>query len=303
MITLPNLIFITDPDRFMRLVKTTNSRQRLFELRESFGDMMLCELVRYGHYNDATMIGGLTELYRSVFMQAPEPVRLEIYGHVKFLLEKTSLISVNALLPFITVDDSVAVVGTATIDFVSLGQLTEGDPMSRVKDIVGMLETGSLVNEGAAFGALLNLGDFRVCALLGPLRYNLGSDAIREVTHAGTGTMKAATIEFYLDWLETLDMTSEGFGLVASGLELLSQHGRDDLVATGNRPFPVIGISSAEWLAMQKAVPLAEYLARVTARFQALERSEPPPRVMTHVMQGWGIATVTDPHEAVPRRN
>jgi hypothetical protein len=36
-----------------------------------------------------------------------------------------------------------------------VGVYTDGDPMSRVKDIIRMIENSVLENEGAAFGALL----------------------------------------------------------------------------------------------------------------------------------------------------
>ena len=55
---------------------------------------------------------------------------------------------------------------SAVIDYVSLGSLTNGDPMSRVKDIIGMIESSMLENEGAAFGALLHISDKRVCDLV-----------------------------------------------------------------------------------------------------------------------------------------
>lgn len=62
------------------------------------------------------------------------------------------------------------------IDYVSFGPLTDDDPMSRVKYIVALTEGGTLKNEGAAFGGLLNLGDERVCRLLAPLRDSLSHE-------------------------------------------------------------------------------------------------------------------------------
>jgi hypothetical protein len=62
------------------------------------------------------------------------------------------VVSANALLPFIAEDKSPAVVSTAVIDYVSLPALTDNDPMSRPRDIIGMIQSGTLENEGAAFG-------------------------------------------------------------------------------------------------------------------------------------------------------
>ena len=80
-----------------------------------------------------------------------------------------------------------------------------------------------LKNQGAAFGALLHIGDPRVCKLIWPLRDALEADAVGEVIHCQTGFIPACTAEFYIDWLEGMEGdTRDGqFGLVASGLALL----------------------------------------------------------------------------------
>jgi hypothetical protein len=45
---------------------------------------------------------------------------------------------------------------------------------------------------------------------------------------------------------------------------------------------------------MRKDVSIEEYRRRIANRMQSLERSEPPPRVMPHVLAEWGIQSVTD---------
>src|SRR5271169_6638571 len=91
------------------------------------------------------------------------------------------------------------------IDYVSLGPLTGDDPMSRVKDIIGMIESNILENEGAAFGALLHIGDKRVCDLLIPQRDSLDRDAMNIAVKCSTGFVHSATADFYLDWLEGME--------------------------------------------------------------------------------------------------
>jgi hypothetical protein len=43
-----------------------------------------------------------------------------------------------------------------------------------------MIESGVLKNQGAAFGALLYLGDARICQMLWPIRDHLDQKAINE---------------------------------------------------------------------------------------------------------------------------
>ena len=104
------------------------------------------------------------------------------------------------------------------IDYVSFGPLTDDDPMNRVKYIVALIEGGTLKNEGAAFGGLLNLGDERVCRLLAPLRDSLSHDAVNEAVKCSTGFIYAATADFYLDWLEGMEASHRGSYFTRKGV-------------------------------------------------------------------------------------
>jgi hypothetical protein len=106
-------------------------------------------------------------------------------------------------------------------------------------------------------------------------------------------------VDFYLDWLEGMDGDDRDglFGLVASGLALLRKKSRTDQVATGCRPFPMQGIGPEEWQEMARPIALPEYLKRIGPRMYALERSEPPPRIMPHILAEWGLRPATEPTE------
>jgi hypothetical protein len=133
------LLFQTDLKRFWEIVMNDNAEARVAALG-SLDDCLLCEVVRYGVLNKTEMIGPLANFYRGPVMQMSEDRRYSVYGHVAGFVEHTSIVSMNAFLPFIAEDDSRAIVSRAVIDYVSLGLLTDNDPMSRVKDIIGMIE-------------------------------------------------------------------------------------------------------------------------------------------------------------------
>jgi hypothetical protein len=191
-------MFTSDPRRFGDLVRTDDPAKRIGGLCGNVDDLVLCEIVRYGVYNDARMISGLQQLYRELVMKMEEEHRRRIYRHIAGMVEHTST-AANALLPFIAEDNAPSIVSTAVIDYVSLAGLTDGDPMSRPKDIIGMLESGMLKNEGAVLGALLSLGDARVCKLLWPLREQFDAAAANVAVKCGTGFLYSATIDFYID--------------------------------------------------------------------------------------------------------
>jgi hypothetical protein len=292
------LLFQTDLERFWEIVMNDNAEARVAAL-DGLDDCLLCEVVRYGVLNKTEMIGPLANFYRGPVMQMSKDRRYSVYGHVAGFVEHTSIVSVSAFLPFIVEDDSLAIVARAVIDYVSLGLLTDNDPMSRVKDIIGMIERSSLKNEGAAFGALLHIGDKRVCDLLVPLRDSLDRDAMKNAVNCSTGFIHSATADFYLHWLEGMEGSDQdgAFGTVASGLGLLKKRSQIDQVYTGQRPFPTRGATPEEWKASQKPIPLAEYVQRISRRMYALERAEPPPRIMPHVLTEWGLKPLTDAAE------
>jgi hypothetical protein len=94
------------------------------------------------------------------------------------------------------------------------------------------------------------------------------------------------------------DLNDGPFGSVASGLALAKRWNTVDQVFYGERPFPAVGLSQDQLKAARKPIPLADYIKRIAPRLYALERTEPPPRVMPHVLKEWGLKPLTDPGEA-----
>jgi hypothetical protein len=292
-------LFEADPDLFQKIVMEDDKDKRFASI-STLDDLLLCEVIRYGIHNKQEMIGPLANLYRQLMSKIPEEGRQSIYEHVVGFVENTSVVSINAFLPFIAEETARSIVSRAVIDYVSLGPLSDDDPMSRVKDIIGMIKISMLKNEGAAFGALLHIGDKRVCNLLIPLRNSLNRDAMNNAVNCSTGFIHSATVDFYLDWLEGMEGTGQddAFGIVASGLALLKMKSQTDEVATGHRPFPAQAATPEQFRSSLKPIPFAEYVRSISRRIYALERSEPPPRVMPRVLTEWGLKPLTDRAEA-----
>jgi hypothetical protein len=299
------LLFETDPKKFMELLMMDDAKKRLDALKTNFDDIILCEILRYGIFNDVKMIGPLAQFYEgSVVPNYAEEKRWELYRRIIGIVENVDIVSVNALLPFIAEDPSRRIVSTAVIDFVSLGPLTNNDPMSRPKDVINMIKSGQLKNRGAAFGGLLHLGDSRVCKLLWPIRSLLDKDDVKTSVNCSTGTLYSASVEFEIDWLEEVEggKNDELFGLVASGLVLQKRNNKFDGVITGQRQFPApknpTPAEQEQGRELAKPISIEEYTKRIAPRLYALERSEPPPRIMPRVLSEWNLTPKTDPSEA-----
>ena len=101
----PELTSVSNPQRFIELAMTEDPQERLDSLQRP-EDAVLCEIIRYGIYNDARMISGLQRLYEEIFIQMPVERRRAIYRHIADMVESINCVSANAFLPFITEDNA-----------------------------------------------------------------------------------------------------------------------------------------------------------------------------------------------------
>jgi hypothetical protein len=240
-------LLVSDPRRFMDHVLRADPQERWDGL-ETLDDIALCEILRYGIYNDAATIPELKQFYSRYFLPVPVERRSQVYGHVAGMVENVDFVSFNAFLPFVVGDDDRMIVATAVIDYVSLAPVPADDPMCAVREIVRMIGGSALQNEGAAFGALLHMGDPRVCRLIWPLRDTLDIDSLKDSVNCQTPFISACTVDFYIDWLEGLvgDIGDGAFGLAAAGLASVKRKSGTSEVFTGLRPFPFTKTMTAE---------------------------------------------------------
>ena len=162
-------LFWTDPEQFMEnLFKDDEARVRAYTTVQ---DILFGEIMRYGgSFNRPEWIVPLRHLYdKFVNHGMTVEQRWEVLSYVATLVENSKAFTVNAFLPFICQDPHRHIVAKAAVDYVSLGPLLNDDPMFFPKELIGLIADGELRNPGAAFGALLVLGDPRLCKLLWPL--------------------------------------------------------------------------------------------------------------------------------------
>ena len=291
------ILALTNAKEFMNIVSTDSAKERIDAL-QTLDDLVICENLRYGIYNDQKSLPELIEFYTSVFIKAQTERRFEIYRYLVDIVSQIGGHTVGALTPFMLLDPDKQIVSTATVDYCSLGTLLNNDPMTRPKDAIRMIdpdwgEQGFPASRGAIFGGLLTLGDKRVCELLKPLRESMESDEILVISKCYSGMIHFSVIEFYLDWLEekvaSSDYTTLGiFGNIAAGLFRLINDRQMQHSYDGLRPFPVPEVSDTSW-EEKRVLEFEEVKTKISLRMYALEAKEPPPKVMPHVLKAFEL--------------
>ena len=129
---------------------------------------------------------------------------MEIYQRLRAIVLQLGGPSAGSITPFMLLDTDIGIVSSATSDYASFGTLIDNDPMTRPREIVGMIGKGMPRNSPAIIGGLLVLGDPRVCDLVRPLCDTLHDEEVATVSKCWSGFTAKCVVEFYLDWLDKL---------------------------------------------------------------------------------------------------
>jgi len=250
----------------------------------------------YGVSNDPFLIRRVQSLYEHYRSRISEPDRLELLSTMVDNVSNGS-VSLNALLPFLLRDDSPAVVSTATIDFVSLHPLESGDPLTGPKAATAILRRDLPRNRAGIFAGLLQLGDRRVCDLLGPLRSEIKDGDLSDIARNFSGFAFTAAVDFFLDWLEITSDTANSArfaylcaAMVRIGHDALSypDEGEPSIVE-GERMFPVPKGGEGPAVRIIRKYTVREFGSVIAPRLRALGDREHGDRLIPAVMEAWGV--------------
>lgn len=282
-------LLLENPRAFMEIVMNHDPATRVRSFY-TYDDAVTCEIMRHGIFNGFSKLAELVQLYDGVVLPARVDRRKEIYGHVKMIVSGLGGHTAPALAPFMLVDDDIEIVATATVDYASLGDLDDGNPMSRPRDVAEMVAGGEARNPAAVLGGLLALGDPRVCELVKPFRSMLDENQAGVVSQCFTGLTAKCMVDFYLDWLEELVVydayeARSLFGVVAAGLVRLADRRSFPSILDGLRPFPTL---DSNWPDM-RAIDPGDFANSIADRLYALEAREARPKVLPHVIRAFGL--------------
>jgi hypothetical protein len=289
------LLLRADPAAFMEAIEGNDVAKRHENLR-TLDDVIACEVLRYGIYNDPTDPPRLAKLYNEIFMQASVDRRKEIYDHVKWIVPQLGGHTVGAFTPFMFVDTDIGIVSTATIDFASLGTPLDKDPIQRAVEVMGCVRKGIPNNRAAVLGGLIALGDPRVCELVEPALRDLTRREVGTVAKCHSGFTAKCVVHLYLDWIEELidrtDYDSQGMlGSAIAGLHRLASQRVGPFVVDGLRPFPVPRGGGA-W---ERQIDPVQFARTIADRLEELEHREQVPKVLPYAIRAFGLESKSDP--------
>lgn len=242
----------------------------------------------YGKSMNAELIPKINNLYELFQQRMPEAQRLKNYSAMRGnVINKKSHLS--SLEVYLLRDADLGIVSTAALDIAVLHPLDGDDPLTGPKAVLGMIDSGYLSNPVAALGGLVMLGDQRVMDLIRPRRDHLDEDQVQILTKCQGGFLYAATVEFYLSWLEDLkgDYNDAIFGLIASALHNMAQNSSAPFVTSIERIFPA-PLDDNPIKVLHKW-SISQYAKILLSRFQAIAKREKEPKTMHVVMQAWGL--------------
>jgi TPR repeat protein len=290
-----------DIDGFRQMVLETEDgdvRERALLKAGGVIDALMGEIIRAGFVTDIEALDNARRKYRQACEEGLElDLRKHLFQEVTAFTQYFGDCTANTYLPIIFEEEDNGIVSTAALDYVSVGKVAEGaDPLLLVRILIEMLKSNATKNPGAAFGGLLNTGDPRVCELLWDIRSTLTEDEINQACLCHSGFIGAATVDFYLLWLEEIVHSGRDglFGKLASGLAQIRRLVQTEAVFTGLRPFPYSSLEGEELRACLQPMPLDEYTRNIAPRMLTLASNETGPKVMPQVLNIWGICTLSD---------
>ena len=252
--------------------------------------LLLGELTLYGQTEDFTMVGMLRLNYEIVVDLDRSDIRVAIYER---LLEGVLGGELNAcvFLPFIGYEPEATLASRAVIDYCMTIPGQDDPPNTGMRIVGRILRSGQALNRGAVFGGLLCLGDRRAHDELLRLKVELEPHEVDQAVRIRTGFLSAATIEFYLDWMEERrrDFDDRTFGALAAGMVNQIIAARVPMVMTGSRAIPPGAMPRATEEKLEAWIPLADYARQIEPRLRALDAVEQGPKVMPMVLEAWGL--------------
>jgi hypothetical protein len=234
--------------------------------------------------------------YAALARRVTTEVRRRIFERVRAHTRR-GLLRGEVLVPFLRLEGERCIVAGAAFEAGRLGVAAPlGGP--RGADLVlDLVAIGATVNPGAALGGLLALASKDVNAKIKRLRPELAASdadaALAEMTWCARGYVHAATVRFWLEWMEALacelPTAQRVFDRTADALVALREAIGAPFVYEGSwvvlpQRFGVRSEPGAQ------EIPVSRFAASIGPRLVPLARAAPGSRSLQRALAVWGVA-------------
>ena len=289
-------------------IEATPERLRINSLKEldqildsedwrSFEENKLADLVRafflcYGTAADTDFVPKLAMVYSHFIKRSTDIASRQIIADELVRLVNRGKLQPAVFFPLIVLESAQEIVSKATIDFISCSSVINGE-LYALSELRTLFTQDSLENRGAAFGAMIAMGDPTVISFANQFKSQLTVDEVRVAARTHTQFPQHHAIRYWLDWGKELvnneSADDQGrFGACASSLILVLRHKGVDTVSDGYRNFPCHKTDTP--VSIVRSWTLESYAAEIAGDLYLLERLERSPKLFSDVLREWGLA-------------
>ena len=236
----------------------------------------------------------LAAYYPEYARRVPADERARIFARIRNQV-RDGVLAGDVLVHFLRGDPERCIAAETAFELAWLDVTESGGGAHGADYVLRLVVDRAVANPGAALGGLLALANRCVNAKLAVLRPALAlpdaDPALAEMAQCARGYVHAATVEFWLEWMEALVAGLPGsrhvLDRVAEALVCQREEMVERIVLDGNRivPAPRRG---ALHDAGTRRIPLEEYAAAIAPRLAAIATAAPESAHVRRAVAAWG---------------
>jgi hypothetical protein len=209
---------------------------------------------------------------------------------------RSGLLRSDVLTHLLCLETDRVIVAEAAFEVARIGVPAPASSARGADYVLELVVTSAVANAGAALGGLLALADCAVNRKLALLRPALAlpdaDAALAEMGHYAHAHVHVATVEFWLDWMESLVVdlpaAQRAFDRAAAALLAQRQAARGDVVFDGSwiAPWDDAPVQGSPRV---RELPLSRFAATVAARLAALAAAAPRSADLRRALAAWTL--------------
>lgn len=233
--------------------------------------------------------------YPGYARRVPASRRTQVFARIRDQVRSGAL-SGDVLAHFLRGDSEPRIAREAAFELAWL-DVADPDGDTRGADFVlELVVAGAVANPGAALGGLLALANRAINAKLAVLRPALAlaeaDAALAEMARCTRGCVHAATVEFWLEWMEALVAglpgTQRALDRAADALVCQREDMVERVVCDGDRIVPAPGGGDLHAPAGRR-IPLEAYAALIAPRLATIAAAASASGSVRRALAAWGL--------------